>query len=126
MAAKETHEAIDSILRRKRKNHWKEKWLDEEVCGTRVGDATCKINEDQALCIPCDKEINFTSRGFITIVDHMKRPVHKQRVAALKNNSTFVKQLSRSYHQSWYLLHPQRKGSVQVLTSDCFSAKKQN
>ena len=54
-----------------------------------------KSTKIRRCAFPAIKKINFASRGFITVVDHMKCPVHKQRVAALKNTSTLE---GKSFH----------------------------
>jgi len=71
------------------KNAWRWEWVDIQVDKEWIGDCIRKIQKPgTALCVACDCEIIYGSRGAQTLEEHLKRPKHAKARKSLKNNTT--------------------------------------
>ena len=71
------------------RNEWIWSWIDREIDGRRIGDVIRKMEDKgKCYCDGCKKVINFGSRGWIAIADHVGRKGHKKKVRSSFDRST--------------------------------------
>ena len=73
-------------------NPWKWSWMEYTVnCDghvQRLGDTIRKLTKvGTAMCVLCDKEIKYGSRGRIALVQHVSKDNHQKVLKMRKNNS---------------------------------------
>ncbi|XP_076440671.1 uncharacterized protein LOC143280062 isoform X1 [Babylonia areolata] len=110
--------AKTSSFDRDSKNKWRWEWVDKTVEDQRVGEVIRKIEKDgYAYCTVCDSEIKYSSRGFVTIREHLTRPTHQEIFAACRNASRLPGMVPEPPVKP-YGIHPSVRSDVKPTTVD--------
>eukprot|EP00745_Piridium_sociabile_P031851 TRINITY_DN52985_c0_g2_i1.p3 TRINITY_DN52985_c0_g2~~TRINITY_DN52985_c0_g2_i1.p3 ORF type:complete len:114 (+),score=21.14 TRINITY_DN52985_c0_g2_i1:261-602(+) len=78
-----------STLDESLKNKWRWEWTEEKVDKELIGEFIRKVEaQGIAYCLICRKEINYSKRGKVALVDHIKCRNHKTGIESRKTNTT--------------------------------------
>ena len=69
------------------KNAWKSKWLETKVCDVELSEFIRKIKKPgKAVCILCNQELTYGSKGRIALVNHANTADHQKKVVVTRGN----------------------------------------